>query len=252
MKESIYLTFDAEPFWCTLPVRHSRDDWTTYTDHSVKNTDLFLNFCMERGLKPTIFFVGRYAQLNPQLVRRAVELDCRIGSHSMWHDDLNLLSQNEFLEDAKLSKAVLEDISGKEVIRFRAPSFSISHDKINLLQEAGYSIDSSVSTASRLYGGKNTGEICINEFQLTGWKCFGKELTVLGGGYFRLMPTLFLRLARQLDFGNMIYLHPHDISFNDYYFTNMSKTHKFLRRLKFGNTLGKLDTLSQLYNLEGF
>lgn len=246
------LTFDAEPFWCTLPVRHARSDWDSYTDKSAIYCEIFFDFCSERGLKPTIFFVGKYAQIHPELVLDAVSRGFSIGSHSMWHEDLSVLDERSFVNDVLASKFTLEDISGTEIIRFRAPSFSIRPWQINILSELGFLIDSSVSRAARLYGGSNSGDFSLLEYDLRGIKVFGNvEMTVLGGGYFRLLPATVLKVLPPDLLGNMIYLHPHDLFFEDEGFNNMGYLQKLMRSIKIGKTLGKLDILHRRVFLEG-
>jgi peptidoglycan/xylan/chitin deacetylase (PgdA/CDA1 family) len=53
-------------------------------------------------------------------------------------------------------KAVLEDLTGKEVVGYRAPSFSITDWAINILQELGFTYDSSAfpTVAHYRYGSR--------------------------------------------------------------------------------------------------
>lgn len=249
---SIYLSFDAEPTWCTLPVSHSRSDWDTYTDDSASLTRTFFDFCLDRDLKPTVFFVGKYAQMNPDLVISAVKNGFNIGSHSMWHEDLSLMDNDTFLNDVLSSKELLEDISGVEVVRFRAPSFSIKSYQIDLLSSVGYVIDSSSTSAIRLHGGDNINSTLMKSYPFEGMTLFGQQLTMLGGGYFRLLPLSLIKMCNIRSLGNMIYLHPHDIQFVDNGFGNMTNNQKFMRGLKIGSTLDKLDFVHHKIDLVGF
>ena len=250
--EFIYLSFDAEPTWCTLPVNHLRSDWEIYKDGSADLTKIFFDFCIERGLKPTIFFVGQFAKRNPDLVIDAVKNGFEIGSHSMWHEDLALMDDNTFLSDVSSSKELLEDIAGIEVVRFRAPSFSISNYQIDLLASAGYLIDSSSTNALRLHGGNNVNNSLIKSYSFEGLNIFGKQFTLLGGGYFRILPLNLIRRLNVRKLGNMIYLHPHDLQFIDCKFNNMSRSQKVMRGLRIGSTLHKLDFLNRNVQLVGF
>ena len=50
------------------------------------------------------------------------------------------------IKHLKESKAILEDLSGQEVISFRAPALRVNEDTHKALEESGYKIDSSVAS----------------------------------------------------------------------------------------------------------
>jgi len=62
----------------------------------------------------------------------------------MDHRMVHTLAASEFSQDLRSSRAILEDISGRKVIGYRAPTFSITHETawaIDALCEAGYEYD---------------------------------------------------------------------------------------------------------------
>ena len=69
-----------------------------------------------------------------------------IACHSLYHKRLTDLSISEIKQDLYESKKILEDASGKEVIGFRAPDFSIPQNIgiIDYLLKIGYRYDSSL------------------------------------------------------------------------------------------------------------
>lgn len=99
-------------------------------------------------VKATFFFTGYVAKLKPALVKMAVEKGHEIGSHGLNHsiesafDILPFATQVAHLKE---SKKILEDISGQEVISFRAPAARANYNLAQALEETGYKIDSSVS-----------------------------------------------------------------------------------------------------------
>ena len=101
------------------------------------------------GVKATFFFTGHIAQLYPQVVRMAQERGHEVGSHGLTHEvskAFDVMPREEQLAHLKQSKQILEDITGTPVVSFRAPAARVSKDFPSILQEAGFLIDSSVSS----------------------------------------------------------------------------------------------------------
>lgn len=101
------------------------------------------------GVKATFFFTGHIAQLYPQVVKMAYERGHEVGSHGLTHEvsmAFDTLSPDEQLSHLKLSKQILEDIIGDSVVSFRAPAARVDNGFPQILQEAGFLIDSSVAS----------------------------------------------------------------------------------------------------------
>lgn len=100
-------------------------------------------------VKATFFFTGHIAQLYPDVVRMAYERGHEVGSHGLTHEvskAFDVLSPDEQLSHLKQSKQILEDIIGEEVVSFRAPAARVNEKFPQILQEAGFKIDSSVAS----------------------------------------------------------------------------------------------------------
>ena len=90
------------------------------------------------------------AERCPGLVRRIVADGHEVASHGYGHQRVVNLSRVEFRNDIQRSKSLIEDLSGKQVSGYRAPSYSISHQTpwaFDELLEAGYRYDSSIFPA---------------------------------------------------------------------------------------------------------
>ena len=101
------------------------------------------------NIKATFFFTGYIAKLYPEVVKMVQPFGHEIGSHGLSHKVENafyVLSLREQIEHLKQSKAILEDISGEEVISFRAPAARVNNNIVIALEEAGFKIDSSISS----------------------------------------------------------------------------------------------------------
>ncbi len=100
-------------------------------------------------VKATFFFTGYIAKLYPEVVKMMLGLGHEVGSHGYIHDvnqAFDILSFGEQKEHLKKSKEILEDISGQEVISFRAPAARVNKNTAQALIETGFRIDSSVSS----------------------------------------------------------------------------------------------------------
>ncbi|MEK7773419.1 MAG: DUF3473 domain-containing protein, partial [Deltaproteobacteria bacterium] len=136
----------------------------------------------------------------------------------------------EFRKDTRISKELIEDISGERVAGYRAPSYSITKDSlwaIDILAEEGFVYDSSIFPIHHdRYGipefsrftsriGKN-GAGDILEIPLSTVRLFGKNIPIAGGGYLRLLPLKFIEWGiRSINKNEsqpaIIYFHPWEI-----------------------------------------
>jgi len=101
------------------------------------------------GVKATFFYTGHIAKLYPQVVKMAYERDHEVGSHGLTHEvskAFDVLPPEEQLSHLKQSKQILEDIIGDEVVSFRAPAARVDKGFPAILHEAGFKVDSSVSS----------------------------------------------------------------------------------------------------------
>lgn len=101
------------------------------------------------GVRATFFFTGHIAKLYPEVVRMAHDRGHEVGSHGLTHEvskAFDVMPPEEQLSHLKQSKEILEDIIGEEVISFRAPAARVDKAFPNVLAEAGFKVDSSVSS----------------------------------------------------------------------------------------------------------
>ena len=70
-----------------------------------------------------------------------------VGSHGWDHRRAVGMAREEFREDARTSKDALEQVTGRPVVGYRAPTFSITQESawaLEVLVEEGYVYDSSI------------------------------------------------------------------------------------------------------------
>ncbi|PIN99974.1 hypothetical protein COT72_04020 [archaeon CG10_big_fil_rev_8_21_14_0_10_43_11] len=153
---------------------------------------LILDMLANHDVLATFFVVGEFAQKNQHIIKEIARKH-EIASHSQTHPFLNRCTKDDFRREVVESKKVLEKISGKKVIGFRAPTFSMNHEDYHLLKQAGYQYSSSYMPSIKIpffYGGKKFPQnMSIPEFPLSVHPVFKLPL---GGAWVRLLGKQFV------------------------------------------------------------
>ena len=258
--------FQVEAFASTI----ERSDWEGLPRRVERNTDRLLQILAESGVAATFFILGWVAERHPQLVRRVVAEGHELASHGSSHIRVDCQSPEEFRDDVRRSKQILEDLAGLPVRGYRAPTFSIggaSKWAHAILAEEGYCYSSSVYPVKRdLYGTPHAPRTPFSpvpgmlEIPLTAVRMLGIDIPASGGGYFRLLPyhltSGLLHHAMRVNRSPAVfYLHPWEIDpeqprqqsapwksrFRHY--LNLDRTEPRLRRLLHNFTWTRMDRL---------
>ena len=173
-----------------------------------RNVDRILELFDGHGVKATFFTLGWIAQRYPDMTRRVVEQGHELASHGWSHVRVTQQTQGEFREDVVRTKAFLEDLSGQEIIGYRAASYSIGATNLwalDVLEHTGHRYSSSIYPIKHdLYGmpdaprfafRPNKGEFL--EFPVTTVRLGTRNFPCGGGGWFRLVPYAGMRWAMQ-------------------------------------------------------
>ena len=143
------LTVDVEDFFHVSAYEKivRFEDWDNYGDRVVNSTGKILNLLQSKGIRATFFIVGWTAEHFPELVKQIFSAGHEIGVHSYRHRLIYNLTPEEFREDIVKCRDILESITGKRPVCFRAPSFSITQKSLwalDVLAEEGFEYDSSI------------------------------------------------------------------------------------------------------------
>ncbi len=142
---SISVDFEDLHFYSrTLGLSHPEKENSAYD----KTIDRFIDLFELMDIKATFFLIGKdvlKARDNKKAVRRLSENGHEVANHTMNH----LFNFSKFTYQKKKEEIIetgkmLEDITGKKVIGFRAPCYDIDEEMMDILEEAGYLYDSSV------------------------------------------------------------------------------------------------------------
>ena len=201
------MTIDVEDYFQVSAFANhiSRDDWPHLPCRVERNMDIILELLDEHETRATFFTLGWIAERYPEMVRRIADNGHELASHGYHHLRANEQTIDEFRQDVNRSKGLLEDIAGKKIRGYRAPSFSINAKNLwalDVLLDEGYEYSSSIYPIKHdhdgmpdapRFGFRPMGPSGILEIPATTVPLFGRNLPASGGGYFRMMPYPFSR-----------------------------------------------------------
>jgi polysaccharide deacetylase family protein (PEP-CTERM system associated) len=217
--------FHAEIFADYIP----RETWGSCYTRVVENTRHLLTLLSSEGINGTFFVLGWVAERFPGLINEIVAAGHEVASHGFGHRMITKMTQEEFREDVRKSKRILEDITGLEVKGYRAPTFSIVEKTAwahRVLEAEGFRYSSSVypirhdrygwpefgTSPRKLSTGAGEG---LWEIPLSTVTFGFLRIPFGGGGYLRLYPFLLTKiLARSHRKGEepfVIYVHPWEL-----------------------------------------
>lgn len=253
-------------------VEHNTDRLLEILGHSIRDSQSGIR----NQTKATFFVLGWMAERYPDLVRRIQKEGHEVACHGYAHKLVYTQTKEEFREDTRKTKIILENITGSEVIGYRAPSFSITHKSqwaFEVLIEEGFKYDSSIfpirhdfygfPTAPRfpfLVSSRFSSHVefsphltsnapkTLIEFPISTVRLFGQNLPISGGGYFRLFPYPLIRKGlRSVNEKEgkpfIFYLHPWEIDPDQPRVNNIPLRSKFRHYVKLDKTESKLKKL---------
>lgn len=216
------LTFDVEEWYLEKILHGGRDEKYRQYDEVF---GLLMDELDKSGIKATFFCVGQLAKEFPQVVREIVKRGHEVGCHSNEHTWLNKMTEEQLRQDTTEALKALEDVTGRKIVAYRAPAFSITHENkwaVNVLADCGIESDASIFPTSRDFGGyrgfpqdtpciiKHEGAT-LKEYPISLASIVGKTMAYSGGGYFRLLPYwLISRTLGKRDY-NICYFHLNDL-----------------------------------------
>lgn len=260
---------DYEDWYHLLGFNESYNtDWDSYESFLPTITPSFLDLLDENNVKGIFFVLGYVAKRFPELIIEISQRGHLIGSHGYNHDFIFDLSQEQFEIDLIKSKEILNVITGKDPIWYRAPGFSVTERSpwfYETLAKTGFKYDSSYSQIERRYGSNifgrsNTagGQIdsfplnrshvvttSFGEIKVVPVACNNRKSIMFGGGYFRIVPfSLIRRAIKKGTDSAFFYIHPRDLYMHESENIELSLVHKL--RSNFGRLNGKKKLLKIL------
>jgi polysaccharide deacetylase family protein (PEP-CTERM system associated) len=264
-------TVDVEDYFhvSAFAGRINPETWPDFQSRVVANTHRILRIVDRHQVPTTFFILGWVAERYPQLVRDIRNSGHEIGCHSHWHRLVYDMNPDEFREDLRRSRDVLQQISGSSVESYRAPSFSITARSLwalDILVEEGFRFDSSIFPVRHdRYGIPDsrpepfvieTRSGSLREFPPAIVQCGRLRIPIGGGGYLRLYPigmTLhgLRRINTRWNRPFVMYTHPWEVD-PDQPRIDGSRLSRFRHYVNLKSTAGKLDRLATEFEYKPF
>jgi len=237
-----------------------------------KGLDKILELLRKNDSKATFFLVGEILENNPEMIDKIISGEHEIGFHTMKHSRLDSMNQSTFKQELKQ----FEKIVSKQILGFRAPTFSLNETSswaIDELVNAGYKYDSSVMPAkTSLYGlpsaekspylitsnnlEKNSSDGVLIEFPLLVTKFLGKTVPAAGGFYLRFLPFGTIKNAiRTYENQNIpacLYIHSWELTPEYFPKIELPKKNHFITFHNIKKTFSKIDSLLQEFEFSTF
>ena len=206
------------------------DQWATFSSRVRRNCDRILDLFEKHGWRATFFVLGWVAEREPALLRDIAEAGHELGCHSYAHRRVFSLRPEEFREDLRRARGLIEDAAGVRILGYRAPTFSIVHGSLwalEILAEEGFLYDSSIFPIHHdLYGYPDFPRFLQRVQLASGREFFEVPMSTIrwaglnwplgGGGYLRLLPMSYThwamrRIHRQDRQSVILYFHPWEL-----------------------------------------
>jgi peptidoglycan-N-acetylglucosamine deacetylase len=188
-----------------------------------------LEFLDTLHVKATMFVPGYVTERFPALVRDMAEAGHEVGSHGHRHIDAASLQRNEFREEIRTGKRIIEDITSHEVTVYKDPCWGITpltpwaYDE---LIAAGYRMDNTAQPALLRALGKAPDQMLPFRYKdsltvvpVTSVTLFGKTMPLNGGLFCAYIPiSMQIRYYRKLNSRNIpfnYYCHPFEVEPQD-------------------------------------
>jgi polysaccharide deacetylase family protein (PEP-CTERM system associated) len=225
-----HFTVDVEEHFQVLALAPwvPRERWDAIESRVARNVDRLLGLLAAHGATGTFFTLGWVAERQPAMVKAIAAAGHELASHGFDHRRVTELEPDEFREQVRRTKAVLEDLGGRPCVGYRAPNYSLVAGRewaLDILVEEGYRYDSSRFPIRRpgygyARGGRDPHWLArpagrLLEVPPATLRWASVNLPAAGGAYFRLFPPLLvraaLRAAERRGQPGTFYLHPWEI-----------------------------------------
>jgi len=271
------ITFDVEDYFQVEAMRSlvGLDNWENHELRVEHTTQALLELLDAHKVKSTFFVLAWNAERLPHIIREIHRLGHEVACHGYAHRMVYEQTPDEFRKDIRKAKTILEDITGEEILGYRAPTFSITERTLwalDILSEEGFRYDSSIFPVRHdRYGipdwtrhiktvNLDNGHSIIEAPPVTA-RVFGFNLPCAGGGYFRLAPlwisTWAVRRMNTEGSPAILYLHPWELDpaqprfpipplqrFRHY--VNLASTESKLKRLLASGSFARLKDILPL------
>ena len=144
MSKNVF-SIDVEDWYQGIGIPIS--DWDRYEKRVDRSMDTLLELMSLHEVRSTCFILGKTADEHPALVKRIQANGHEIATHGYSHELVYRMNPVSFRADLRKSIDILQNLTGNQVIGYRAPYFSITSESLwalDILAEEGIRYDSSI------------------------------------------------------------------------------------------------------------
>jgi polysaccharide deacetylase family protein (PEP-CTERM system associated) len=224
------LTFDIEDWYHPNLAHPEALAEMEMEDRVVEPTLRILNILDNTENTATFFVVGEIVEKFPDLVREILARGHEVGSHGHRHNLVYHYTKHQFETDISRSIQLLREATGRKILGYRAPSWSLDHDRTpwawEVLADNELQYDSSLYPYKTFLYGSNEAPTTrylvdiddgrkMREIPPSAIELAGRRFPFSGGFFFRAAPLwyIFWCIRRYNAAGHPanIYLHPWEI-----------------------------------------
>ena len=227
MPPTLLLSFDLEDCDQILARRLGNPAWDRPWQGFERQVSRVLELLDSLGAKATFFVLGMTARNHPERVRELAARGHDIAAHGLDHRPVFSQTRDEFRRDVEGSLELIESLTGRRPVGYRAPAFSLTRETawaFELLAELGIRYDSSLYDSPRhrrrlrgipaapcrieLPSGRGLWELPIT---VARWGPV--RVPVGGGSYWRVLPPAALQTCLERGTASdwlPLYFHPYE------------------------------------------
>ncbi|MCK4671538.1 MAG: polysaccharide deacetylase family protein [Candidatus Aegiribacteria sp.] len=219
-------TVDVEEWYHGIPLQREQQD--SLEERLDLGLDRITNILDQYDTRATFFWLGSLAEKYPERVRMLSDLGYETGCHGWSHTPISRMKKAQFASETAKSLEVLSGITGKPVVSYRAPSFSVDRGTMwvyDILANLEVKFDSSIFPIRYWRYGIpgfdlqpqviETASGCLKVVPLPVRKIGCLTIPVSGGAWFRLYPYLLtrsnFRASERRNSPITFYIHPWEL-----------------------------------------
>ena len=224
MKKYAVISMDVEDWYHS----HFAEQEVDRSISMMDGLDIVLDIMKQYNIHGSFFVIGELVDMLKDKLRK-MDMDGHdVSCHGNIHRRPVSLSVEEFEQQLLEGKCALENALGHSIPGYRAPYFALDDERLEIVERCGFHYDSSklkpqksAKYGAMLLPGFQEIKPCIHkkkgfyEFEVS-TQPLGSLNMLLGGGYIRMLPWLFMKYMTQkyLNTGKpyVMYIHPIDLS----------------------------------------
>jgi polysaccharide deacetylase family protein (PEP-CTERM system associated) len=207
MSRPLLLSFDLEDYNQLVERNLGIEGWDRRGRPLERQMAAIFELLDELGVRATFFVLGMTIRHYPEIAQEIAGRGDEIACHGQMHQLVYRQSPDDFRRDVTECIELIEGLTGRRPIGYRAPVFSMNRETVwafETLTELGFTYDSSQYASRKIpqrltpvpdapYTLQLPSGRELLEFPLTVWGKRRLSVPMGGGSYWRILPAPVLR-----------------------------------------------------------